>query len=194
MMSVKQLLKNTRTILMYIRFFIPSLFLIKNKVFMEDVHRWKLVYKLNCSDWKSISQLLWLYKEFRNVAYYRLKSEHFLCAALFKLFYPLLSTLYITTPNIGGGLFIHHGFSTVISAKSIGKNCWINQQVTIGWTNKPNPPVIGDDVTITCGAKVLGDIHIGDKSIIGANAVVVHDVANNVVVGGIPAKVIKKNT
>lgn len=192
-MSIKQLLRDTRNILIYIRFLIPSLMLVKNEIFMQDVHRWKMVYKMNYSDWKSIAQLLWLYKEFRNVVYYRLRRDHIIRSTIFKLFYPLLSTLYITTPDIGGGLFIHHGFSTVISAKSIGKNCWINQQVTIGWTNKPNPPVIGDDVTITCGAKVLGDIHVGNKSIIGANAVVVHDVPNNVVVGGIPAKVIKQN-
>ena len=192
-MSVKKVLIGFRNILIYFRFLIPSMFLVKDEVFMQDVKRWKEVYKINDNDWKSIAHLLWLYKEFRNVVYYRLRKKHIIRATLFKLFYPLLSTLYITTGEIGGGLFIHHGFSTVISAKSIGKNCWVNQQVTIGWTNKPNPPVIGDNVTITCGAKVLGDIHVGDNSIIGANAVVVHDVPNNSVVGGIPAKVIKKN-
>jgi len=44
---------------------------------------------------------------------------------------------------------------------------------------------------ITCGAKVLGDITVGDNSIIGANAVVVKDVEPGAVMGGVPAKRIK---
>ena len=84
---------------------------------------------------------------------------------------------------------MEHGFSTIITAKSIGKNCWINQQVTIGFKNAKSP-IIGDNVRISCGAKILGGIKIGNNAIIGANAVVIKDVPDNAIVGGVPAKVI----
>ena len=97
-----------------------------------------------------------------------------------------MDTLFIETPEIGGGLYIQHGFSTMIAARSIGDNCWINQQVTVGYTGK-GCPVIGNNVMITCGAKVLGNITVGDGAVIGANAVVVKDVATGAVMGGVPA-------
>ena len=56
----------------------------------------------------------------------------------------------------------------------------------MGYTSK-GCPVIGDNVMITCGAKVLGDITINDGAVIGANAVVVKDVAPGAVMGGVPA-------
>ena len=95
------------------------------------------------------------------------------------------------TSDIGGGLFIQHGFSTYIAAESIGENCWINQQVTVGYRDNTRPPIIGNNVTITCGAKVLGPITIGDNVTIGANAVVVKDLPSDSVWGGVPAKRIR---
>lgn len=89
-------------------------------------------------------------------------------------------------------MFIQHGFATVIGAEKIGKHCFINQQVTIGY-NGDKAPIIGDNVTITCGAKVIGGIHIGDNCIIGANSVVVKDIPSNSTVVGVPGRIIKKN-
>ena len=80
---------------------------------------------------------------------------------------------------------------SVVAAKSIGENCWINQQVTIGYGKGEEPPVIGNDVMITCGAKVLGRITVGDGAVIGANAVVIRDVEPGAVMGGVPAKRIR---
>jgi serine O-acetyltransferase len=54
------------------------------------------------------------------------------------------------------------------------------------------PPVIGDNVYIAAGSRVLGGIKIGNDVIIGANAVVIKDVPDNCIVAGIPAKVISK--
>lgn len=51
--------------------------------------------------------------------------------------------------------------------------------------------MIGDDVMITCGAKVLGEITVGDGAVIGANAVVIRDVEPGAVMGGVPAKRIR---
>lgn len=88
---------------------------------------------------------------------------------------------------------LQHAFSTIITARTIGDNCHIYQQVTIGWTDK-GCPTLGDNVTVCCGAKVLGNITIGDDVIIGANAVVVKDVPSHSIVVGIPGRIIKKRT
>ena len=109
------------------------------------------------------------------------------------MLFPGKDTLYINTPAIGPRLFIQHGFATNISAKRIGSDCWINQQVTIGYTFDSEPPVIGNGVRISAGAKVLGQIEIGDNAIIAANAAVVKSVEENMVVGGVPAKIIGEN-
>ena len=103
-----------------------------------------------------------------------------------------MDSLYLCTREIGGGLFIQHGFATIVSAKSIGENCWINQQVTIGHKGQAQP-VIGNNVSIYCGAKILGNVTMEDNSIAGANAVVVKNVPANAVVVGVPARVIRYN-
>lgn len=63
--------------------------------------------------------------------------------------------------------------------------------VTIGQTDSYKVPKIGENVFIGLGAKVLGDIKIGNNVTIAPNAVVVKDVPDNAVVGGVPAKIIK---
>ena len=80
--------------------------------------------------------------------------------------------------EIGGGLFLPHG-NVIIGAKSVGGNATIYQNVTIGHlTGDPytftgeERPVIGDDVTLYAGCVVAGRIRIGDRVVIGANAVV----------------------
>lgn len=142
-------------------------------------------------------QLLIDYKQYRNLLCYRIKSAgglNLVKSAITKALFPIMETLYISCGSIGPRLYIQHGFSTWISAQSIGSDCWINQQVTIGYTFDPMPPVIGNGVRITAGAKVLGQIKVGNNAIIAANAAVVKDVAENAVVGGVPAKVIGENT
>lgn len=161
----------------------------RDERFSKDLKRWKEVLGMEGSDERVLCNLLATDKAFRSLYIYRLKNR--LYRNWIKLLYPPLDSLYITTPNIGGGLFIQHGFSTYIAAESIGENCWINQQVTIGYKDNTKPPVIGDDVMITCGAKVLGPITIGDHVTIGANAVVVRDLPSDSVWGGVPARRIR---
>lgn len=74
--------------------------------------------------------------------------------------------------------------------KKNGKNCKIFQQVTIGY-NGDEQPIIGDNVVVCCGAKIIGGVKVGNNVIIGANAVVCKDIPDNVVVAGVPAKIIK---
>lgn len=130
--------------------------------------------------------LLTFYSEYRNLFYFRLGFISWLLSPLCR---PLAS-LYIATREIGPGLFFQHGFSTIIAAESIGDNCWINQQVTVGFEGS-KAPRIGNNVRICAGAKVIGGCYVADNCVIAANAVVIKDVAENQVVGGVPAKVLK---
>lgn len=76
----------------------------------------------------------------------------------------------------------------------IGEHCVISQQVTIGGrAGHRNPPRVGSRVYVGAGAKIIGDIEIGDDCVIGANAVVIQSVPRRSVVAGIPARVIKSN-
>lgn len=155
-----------------------------------DLERWKDICHIEGSNSVVLAQLLYSRKEFRNLFIYRNRYRR-IYRTWIALWYRPMDTLFIETPEIGGGLYIQHGFATMIAAKSIGENCWINQQVTIGYTDK-GCPVIGNNVMITCGAKVLGDITVGNGAVIGANAVVVKDVEPGAVMGGVPAKLIRK--
>jgi serine O-acetyltransferase len=168
-------------------------------VIEKDVDRWlqETGYPelLEFPKWRGLVWLLWRCPAFRNLFYYRIAREERITSRVISefakyLFWPM-DTLFIYTPTIGPGLFIQHGFSTIISAKSIGQNCWINQQVTIGYSNLTDTPTIGDGVIITAGAKVFGNITIGNNSIIGANAVVFKDVPPNCTVVGVPAYIVK---
>lgn len=156
----------------------------------KDLVRWKQIHHVECSDFVSLAYFLMKYPEFRNLYIYRNRHRR-LYSRWIALWYKPMDTLYIQAREIGGGLFIQHGFATMIAAEAIGKNCWINQQVTIGYNGQGRPPIIGDNVMITCGAKVLGSITVGDNAIIGANAVVVKDVEPGAVMGGVPAKRIR---
>lgn len=97
--------------------------------------------------------------------------------------------------KIGAGLRIFHGFGIVIHENAeIGKNFTILQNCTIGNGNRETSKIaghIGDNVVLSAGSVVIGDVKIGNNSIIGANAVVTHDIPENSIAVGAPAKVIK---
>lgn len=166
-----------------------AIHLSKNKeLIIEELIYWSVCSKMPPkNNYYLLSQLLIRKKEYRNLLYYRLRYSNFFGAMLIRILFPRLESLYLSCSNIGKCLYIQHGFATQISAKSIGEYCWINQQVTIGYSFDNDPPVIGNGVRISAGAKVLGNIYIGDNAIIGANAVVVKDVDACAIVGGVPA-------
>ena len=77
----------------------------------------------------------------------------------------------------------------------IGNNCNIQQDVTLGKANrgkKVGAPVIGNNVFIGAGAKIIGRIHVGDGAAVGANAVVTKDVPAGAAVAGVPARVVSE--
>ncbi len=92
--------------------------------------------------------------------------------------------------QIGQGLFIDHGMGIVMGETAeIGDNCTIYHGVTLGGTGKhknKRHPTIGNNVLIGAGAKVLGPVMVGENSRIGANSVVLEDVAPNTTVVGVP--------
>ena len=146
---------------------------------------------------KLVLGLIWLLlnvPEYRNVFYLRFNYLKYLM-----MYLKPYSTLYICTPSkeFGPGVFIQHGFATVITAEHVGRNCWINQQVTIGYNDSKKygygKPWIGDNVRVSAGAKVVGKVKIGDGSTIGVNAVVVKDVAPNSTVVPSPMMLIREN-
>ncbi|MBT2374815.1 serine O-acetyltransferase [Pseudomonas fluorescens] len=119
-------------------------------------------------------------------------------AKLFSLLNFLVFGIEIATVcKIGPGLFFPHTQGTVIGAVSIGKNAVIYQGVTLGARDldftytADHRPVIGDNVLVGAGAKVLGGLFIGNNVTVGANAVLLTSAADNVTVAGIPAKVVK---
>lgn len=86
-----------------------------------------------------------------------------------------------------------HGLNgIIIHMKSvIGENATIYHQVTIA-SSKGGTPIIGDNVVIGTGAKIIGGVHIGNNVKIGANAVVVKDIPDNCTVVGVPGVIVKK--
>ena len=100
------------------------------------------------------------------------------------------------TVKAGDGLYIGHLGRIIINPNvTLGNNVNLSTGITIGQANrgdKKGAPTIGNNVIIGCGAKILGNINIGDNVRIGANAVVLIDVKDNTTAVGIPAKIINK--
>ena len=94
--------------------------------------------------------------------------------------------------TIGRSLFIDHGTGVVIGETTIiGNNVTMFHGVTLGGTGKEKGkrhPTIEDNVYIGCGAKILGNITIGENSKIGANAVILKNVDKDTTIVGIPGK------
>lgn len=97
--------------------------------------------------------------------------------------------------RIGPGFFIDHGMGVVIGETTeIGRNVTLYQGVTLGGSGKEKGkrhPTLGDDVVVGAGAKVLGNIRIGNRVKIGAGSVVVSSVPDNCTVVGVPAEIVR---
>ena len=86
-------------------------------------------------------------------------------------------------PHLTGGL--------IINCKSVGNNCTANAGVIVGNNNRGELAVIGDNVDLTVGSKVIGGVIIGNNVTVAPNSVVVKDIPDNAIVSGIPAQIIK---
>ena len=113
---------------------------------------------------------------------------------IYKIMYKLMQILTgIELPceaDIGKNFIIDHFGGVVVSGYAkLGDNCRIRNGVVIGLKNveEVGAPVIGNNVDIGAGAKVLGKITIGNNVLIGANAVVISNVPDNSMAVGVPA-------
>lgn len=147
--------------------------------------------------------ILFLYTCVHAIFWYKI--EHFFQKIKFRFVARLISqtTRFFTgieihpAAKIGKHLFIDHGMGVVIGETTIiGDNCTLYQCVTLGGTGKEKAkrhPTLLNNVIVGAGAKILGNITIGNNSKIGANAVVLVDVPDDTTFVGIPAKqVIRK--
>ena len=149
---------------------------------------------------KNILHAILLYQGFHVLVFHRI--AHFFNSLGLKFLARLISQTarFLTGieihpgAEIGNRLFIDHGMGIVIGeTATIGDNCIIYHEVTLGGTGKDEKkrhPDIGDNVMIGCGSKILGPIKIGNNVKIGANAVVLKDVPDNSTIVGVPGKII----
>ncbi len=99
--------------------------------------------------------------------------------------------------TIGKRLFIDHGMGVVIGETTIiGDDVAIFHQVTLGGTGKhtgKRHPTLENNVMVSAGAKIIGNVTIGENSKVGSNAVILGDMPKNSTAVGIPAKIVKLN-
>lgn len=166
----------------------------QRKLIEMDVKRWKEIEGINLSFFEAINWYMTYKKEFRNLIMHRFKHpskspmnlvHYFICRLLWRP----MESLFIYTADIGGGLYIQHGVASLIGAAKIGENCRIYQQVNIGYKDDKTP-ILEDNVSVACGATVLGGITLEKGSLVAAGAVVLKDVPENAIVAGVPAKII----
>lgn len=138
-----------------------------------------------------------IFYRFGNMAYKKVWPLRFILVPVFWLLNPFFvwfSGISINPrQNIGNG-FVIHNFSTItVDAESIGENLTINQDVYIGESWERNgKPVLGKNVFMGCGSKILGPVTIGDNVVIAANAVVLKDVPSSCMAASVPALVVAK--
>jgi serine O-acetyltransferase len=157
----------------------------------QDVERWQ---QISADGRTGVFALLWLLTrpthEFRNLYYHRVCNSGpagLLIGHVLALVFRPLPTLFLRTRDIGPGLFINQGFATTVDARAIGANCWIDQQVTIGYDSFLDAPTVENNVVVSAGAIVIGGVLVGHEAHIGAGAVVTKDVPAGMVAVGVPA-------
>lgn len=139
----------------------------------------------------------------------RALSSHRLAHALYKLHFKLLAAIISKrtkrrtgieihpAAKIEAGVFIDHGAGVVIGETAeVGAGTVIYQGATLGGTGKEcgkRHPTVGKNCVISAGAKILGNIKIGDGAKVGAGAVVLKDVPAGATVVGVPARVVRMN-
>lgn len=149
----------------------------------NDTNIIKLIYRIMFND--NLKAHILFYKMYESKSKFRKQ-----------LYYNKLqrkySMLIAKNAKIGENILFAHLNGIVIGEGSIiGDNCIIYHQATIGQKDNKYPK-IGNNVIIYPGAKIIGDIIIGNNVVVGANSVVTKSIPDNCIVAGVPAKIIKK--
>ena len=149
----------------------------KNRELLEyERDRWLATHRLSKRGLRGFLLLVNSLPEYRSLFYFRTGAKWLSVIAK-----PQNNLeFYVDSEKIGKGLVIWHGFSTVINVESMGNDCEIWQNVTIGKSNSygPDPcrPHIGNRCKISSHAVVVGNIILADDVVIGGGAVAVKDV------------------
>lgn len=153
---------------------------------------------------RSLFEIVLLYPSIHAMFFYRIAHRFyqwkwFFLARMISQFARFLTGIEIHPgASIGLGFFIDHGMGVVIGETAIIKNnVKLYHQVTLGgidYTHGKRHPTLEDNVVVGAGAKILGNITLGEGCRIGANAVVLKDVPPYHTAVGIPAKILKKST
>lgn len=151
---------------------------------------------------KSLLEVILLYPGYHAILYHRVanflyKIQFFFIARLISQINRFFTGIEIHPgAQIGKRLFIDHGMGVVIGETSIiGDDCLIYHDVTLGGmstNHEKRHPTLGNNVMVGTGAKILGNISIGDYAKIGANCIVIHNVEAGKTVVGIPGEVLVK--
>lgn len=167
------------------------------RLFLEDAARWVVqgqVAPIESLTPRMILGMLLRHPPLRAMAWFRLASwchaagVRGLPSMLQRRIYFRYGLEIWVGSDVGGGLYIAHPAGTVVAAERIGRNCSVIAAATIGMRNEHRFPVLGDEVFIGAGARVLGGITLGDGAKVGANAVVIRDVAAGATAVGFPAR------
>jgi serine O-acetyltransferase len=166
------------------------------ELFKQDVQRWVVPSKVahpSAVTLRTTVKLLYRHRPLRAMLWFRVgswcKQKHIpgLPGILQRRIMHQYGLEILVGADIGGGLYIAHPVGCVIAPGRMGRNCSVIASATIGMRNEWEFPVIGDNVFIGAGARVLGGIRVGDNASIGANAVVIHDVPDGATAVGVPA-------
>jgi len=151
---------------------------------------------------KSLLEVILLYPGYHAILYHRVahffyKIHLYFIARLISQINRFFTGVEIHPgAQIGKRLFIDHGMGIVIGETSIiGDDCLIYHGVTLGGMSaihEKRHPTLGNHVMVGTGAKILGNIHIGDNAKIGANCIVIHNVEAGKTVVGVPGEVLVK--
>lgn len=137
---------------------------------------------------------------YRTGRYFRTRGYKMLAKLIEKLIHRWCYCEISTTADIGSGFSIYHPFGLVVGTDvQAGRNLTLSMDVVLGGNiGKQRPdgsvkPILGDNVNIGAGSKVVGPINIGNNCIVGANSVVTKSMPANSIIAGVPAQVIKRD-
>lgn len=193
---MKQILKRLWFVFLSIRL-IPHILVFvmhpNRKIIKEDLLQWLLVLRIKRKGIYGFIYLLNFIKEYRNIFYLRIGFVGKILNVLAGKLNP--SFIYMESKHIGSGFVLQHGFSSVINAINIGKNCQVWHNVTIGLSESgtDKKPILKDNVKVCAGAIVVGGITLGNNVTVGAAAVVTKSIPDNCTVVGNPAVIVKKD-
>ena len=132
---------------------------------------------------------------FHRIAHWLFDAKLFFLARVVNHFSRALTAIDIHPgATIGKNFFIDHGFTVIGETAEIGDNVTIYQCVTLGGTNPTNGvggkrhPTLQDNVIVGSGAQIIGPITVGERARVGANAVVMEDVAAGATMVGVKAR------